>query len=620
MLKHLTTEARNPASEAIDTLTPLEIVRLMNTEDAHVAAAVGAVAEQIAAAIEIIAARFQQGGRLIYIGAGTSGRLGVLDATECPPTFNSPPGQVIGLIAGGPTALTRAIEGAEDRPELAVEDLRGIGLSPQDVVIGIATSGRTPYVLGGLKYAREVQAATIALSCNATSAAAEAADVAITPIVGPEVISGSTRLKAGTATKLVLNMLTTGAMVRIGKTYGNLMVDLRATNTKLRDRTARIVAHLTGQSQERAQALLDQCEGELKTAVVLHHLPESATDRVAAARRLLHDAGGQLRRAIAQAAPPSAACGLTSDALLLGIDGGGTGTVALLARRNEHGAPTILGRGEAGPANPQAVGFATAFRTIDEAVAAAFAAAGLERGEVGDACLALAGAGREGDRKQLQAWAESRKLARNFQQAHDAAAVLAEGTPDGWGVALIAGTGSLAFGRDRAGRTTRCGGWGYLFGDEGSAYWIALSALRCVAAAADGRGPETSLSPRLFTALAIDDPQQLVPAIYGRHLDRAALAALAPLVVQAAEAKDAVAVQIVTAATQHLAEIAASVAWRLGLSDRPFPLALAGGVVTGSAFVRDRVAQQLRDLRLTAEPIKLVLDPALGALRLAATG
>ncbi len=219
MLKHLTTEARNPASEVIDTLSPLEIVRLMNAEDAQVAAAVGAEAEKIAAAIETIAQCFQRGGRLIYIGAGTSGRLGVLDATECPPTFNSPPGQVVGLIAGGPQALTRAVEGAEDRPELAEQDLQGIGLTDRDVVVGIATSGRTPYVIGGLNFARQRGAFTIALSCNAASTVADSAELAITPIVGPEVISGSTRLKAGTATKLVLNMLTTGAMVRIGKTY-----------------------------------------------------------------------------------------------------------------------------------------------------------------------------------------------------------------------------------------------------------------------------------------------------------------------------------------------------------------------------------------------------------------
>lgn len=294
MLEQLTTEARNPASEGIDTLAPIEIVRLMNAEDAKVAEAVGREAEAIAQAIAVIAERFQQGGRLVYIGAGTSGRLGVLDAAECPPTFRSPPEQVVGLIAGGYAALTRAVEGAEDRPELAEQDLEGVGLGPNDVVVGIATSGRTPYVISALRFARARGAFAIGFSCNPASGVGAEADLAITPVVGPEVVSGSTRLKAGTATKMVLNMLTTGAMVRIGKTYGNLMVDLRATNSKLRARARRIVTVLTRLPEEKAQALLDQCDGEVKTAVVMHY----RSTGVEAARRLLQASKGHLRAAL----------------------------------------------------------------------------------------------------------------------------------------------------------------------------------------------------------------------------------------------------------------------------------------------------------------------------------
>ena len=294
-MSRLTTEARNPASERIDTLSPLEIVRLMNAEDARVSEAVGRETERIAQAIEAIAQRLRAGGRLVYIGAGTSGRLGVLDASECPPTFSTPPEMVVGLIAGGHAALTRAIEGAEDHPERAVDDLKSIGLSQADMLVGIATSGRTPYVIGGLRYARQVGAFAIGLACNDGSALAGAADLMITPIVGPEVISGSTRLKAGTATKLVLNMLTTGAMVLLGKTYGNLMVDLKATNTKLVERTRRIVASLTGLSEEAAERKLAECDGELKTAVVAHGRGVSAAE----ARDLLRQAGGQLRGALA---------------------------------------------------------------------------------------------------------------------------------------------------------------------------------------------------------------------------------------------------------------------------------------------------------------------------------
>lgn len=296
MLDKLTTEARNPASEMLDALTPRQIVELINSEDAKVAAAVGEQASQIAQAIEVIAERLAAGGRLVYFGAGTSGRLGVLDAVECPPTFDSPPGQVVGLIAGGYLALTSAVEGAEDKPELAVEDLKLIGLTDKDTVVGIATSGRTPYVLGGLDYARQIGAYSIGLACNADAALITRADLNIVPVVGPEVLSGSTRMKAGTATKMVLNMLSTGAMIRLGKTYGNLMVDLRATNIKLAARARRIVSMTTSLEESEAARLLTECNGEVKTAILAFHAGHSPEE----ARSLLQAAGGHLQRAILQ--------------------------------------------------------------------------------------------------------------------------------------------------------------------------------------------------------------------------------------------------------------------------------------------------------------------------------
>ncbi len=294
MLNHLTTEQRNPASESIDRLNALEIVQLINREDAKIADAVAEQAEVIAQAVDTIVARMRRGGRLLYIGAGTSGRLGVLDAAECPPTFNTSPELVVGIIAGGPDALTRAIEGAEDHPEYAVRDLQNHQLGESDVLVGIATSGRTPYVIGGLEYAHRMGAATIGLTCNQDSELAKVAQCMITPVVGPEVISGSTRMKAGTATKLVLNMLTTGTMVRLGKTYGNLMVDLRATNLKLMERSRRIVSMLTGLSSEQAEVLLERCGGEVKTAVVAQSRHVDAE----VARQLLEQAEGHLRRAL----------------------------------------------------------------------------------------------------------------------------------------------------------------------------------------------------------------------------------------------------------------------------------------------------------------------------------
>ena len=268
MLEKLTTEARNPASAQLDQLSALQLVQLMNREDQQVPLAVGQQSAAIAAAIDVVVARMRQGGRWIYVGAVTSGRRGVLDAADCPPTFNTHPDQVVGIIAGGSSALVRAAEGAEDRPEDAIRDLQHHHVGPQDIVVGIASSGRTPYVIGALRYAREQGAYTIGLVCNEGSEISAVADLMIAPVVGPEVVSGSTRLKAGTDTKLILNMLTTGTMVRLGKTYGNLMVDLRATNVKLKLRSRRIVCELTGLDDSAAQKLLDACQGELKTALV----------------------------------------------------------------------------------------------------------------------------------------------------------------------------------------------------------------------------------------------------------------------------------------------------------------------------------------------------------------
>src|SRR3954469_5568959 len=294
MLEHLTTEARNPASEDLDGLTALEIVRLFNSEDAKIAAAVAECSDVIAKAIDVIADRLEHGGRLIYIGAGTSGRLGVLDAVECPPTFNTHPSQVVGLIAGGYAALTASVEGAEDRPELAVEDLKNVRLTDGDVVVGIATSGRTPYVMGGLEYAQTIGAFTIGLSCNRDSEIAKRCNLSITPVVGPEIVSGSTRMKAGTATKMVLNMLSTGAMIRLGKTYGNLMVDLRASNTKLADRARRIVTAITNLSDNESDRLLRDSGGEVKTAIVRHYTGYSSIE----ARQLLSASQGHLKTAL----------------------------------------------------------------------------------------------------------------------------------------------------------------------------------------------------------------------------------------------------------------------------------------------------------------------------------
>ncbi|UNX53405.1 N-acetylmuramic acid 6-phosphate etherase [Georgenia sp. TF02-10] len=293
-LASMTTEGVDPRFAAIDTLPAAELVALMNREDATVAGAVATQTAQIAAAAEATVARLRRGGRLVYAGAGTAGRLGVLDAAECPPTFATDPGQVRGLIAGGPAALTTAVEGAEDDGDRAVADLQAIGLGADDVLVGISASGRTPYAVAAVRHGRAVGACTVGLACNAGSALAAAADIGIEVVVGPEVLAGSTRLKAGTAQKMVLNQISTAAMVGLGKTYGNLMVDVRATNQKLRARARRIVALATGAPDAAVDAALTANGGEAKRAIlaILGGLgPDDVVRRLAA-----HD--GSLRRAL----------------------------------------------------------------------------------------------------------------------------------------------------------------------------------------------------------------------------------------------------------------------------------------------------------------------------------
>ncbi|MET8329685.1 N-acetylmuramic acid 6-phosphate etherase [Streptomyces sp. NPDC005181] len=296
-LATLTTEAFRPELAEIDRLGTLEIARIMNGEDRTVPTAVAARLPEIAAAIDGTAARMARGGRLIYAGAGTPGRLGILDASECPPTFNTDPSEVIGLIAGGPSAIITAVEGAEDSKELAAADLDALDLTPDDTVVGISASGRTPYAIGAVEHARAKGALTIGLSCNADSALGAAADHPIEIVVGPELLTGSTRLKAGTAQKLVLNMLSTITMIRLGKTYGNLMVDVRASNEKLRARSRRIVALATGASDEEIEAALAATDSEVKNAIltILGQVdgPTAAT--------LLSASDGHLRAALAAA-------------------------------------------------------------------------------------------------------------------------------------------------------------------------------------------------------------------------------------------------------------------------------------------------------------------------------
>ncbi|ANC41256.1 N-acetylmuramic acid 6-phosphate etherase [Hafnia alvei] len=294
-LSRLQTEGRNIASENIDTLSTLDMLTIINQEDQKVALAVERILPQIAQAVDAIAQAFSQGGRLIYCGAGTSGRLGILDASECPPTYGTPHEQVVGLIAGGHTAILRAVENAEDNVELGEQDLKDHHLCERDVLVGIAASGRTPYVIGAMKYARSIGATTVSLTCNASCAMSQLADIALEAVVGPEVVTGSSRMKAGTAQKMVLNMLTTGAMIRTGKVYGNLMVDVEATNAKLVQRQIDIVMQATECSRDEAVKALSECERHCKTAILMILAQLSAAE----ASTVLAQNNGFIRQALA---------------------------------------------------------------------------------------------------------------------------------------------------------------------------------------------------------------------------------------------------------------------------------------------------------------------------------
>jgi N-acetylmuramic acid 6-phosphate etherase len=293
-LSSLTTELRNERTMEIDRADIMEILKTINEEDQKVALAVQKVLPDVRVAVEFAYESLKQGGRLIYIGAGTSGRLGVLDAVECLPTFSTPPEMVQGLIAGGEKAFVKAVEGAEDQPELGEQDLKDINLTSKDTVVGIAASGRTPYVIGALQYARSIGAKTVALSCNKQAAISRVADHSIEVIVGPEVLTGSTRMKAGTAQKMILNMISTTTMIRLGKVYENLMVDLHVSNHKLKERAINIIQTITGVSYEQAKETLEQAGNQVKTAIVMIETGTTYEKAV----QLLKQSGGYVRQAI----------------------------------------------------------------------------------------------------------------------------------------------------------------------------------------------------------------------------------------------------------------------------------------------------------------------------------
>ncbi len=609
------TEARNPLSADIDSLNTLALLQLINEEDQGVAWVVREALGALATAVDAVSERMRRGGRLVYMGSGTSGRLGVLDAAECTPTFSTAPGQVLGLIAGGSRALTEAVEGAEDDEVAALNDLIAIDLGAGDSFVGLAASGRTPYVLAALREARRRGALTISIACNHPSPIAELADIAIALPVGPEVITGSTRMKAGTAQKLALNMLSTGVMIRLGKTYGNLMVDVQPTNAKLRDRARRIVADATRLTLTEAADLLEQAQGEVKTAIVAH----LAKVDISSARQYLVESDGIVRAALSSAArtpndarpDPSAPSHprARSERVFVGVDGGGSTTTALVIDAKGQ----VLGRGETGSSNANVIKPEEATRQVQDAISRALQAAGVAAGSIAGLCLGLAGIDRPDTRATWQAWCRATWPDRPLHLMTDADLVLAAHV--GPGLAVVAGTGAIALGRDDAGRLHRASGWGPLLGDEGSAYWIGLQALQAVVQAADQRGPATVLTERILAHWALTAVPELIDVVHRRPASRAEVAALAVLVNQAAD-HDPLAAHILAQAGRHLATALTAVARSAGLFPTA-PCAFAGGVLVHNPRVRAALIAACAADGLALDPIVSVSEPALLAARLA---
>jgi N-acetylmuramic acid 6-phosphate etherase len=578
------TEAAHPDAHDLEGRPTAELLALMNREDARVTSAVAAAAPSIARAIDAIAERLRDGGRLLYFGAGTSGRLGVLDAAECPPTFGTPPGMVVGVIAGGAAALTRAQEGAEDDQAAGAARVAELAVGARDAVVGISASGRTPFVLGALAAARAAGAFTVALACNPGSDLAAAAELAIEAVVGPEVVAGSTRLKAGTATKLVLNQLSTGVMVRLGRVEGHRMVDLRPTNAKLLERATRMVVELAGVDRARALAAL-------------------------AAGRSVREAVAALREHATGASSTNA----SSAGWIAGIDGGGTKTAVAL------GAPIGADRPLPALRLAQPCNLATdldaALDSIVEALDLAFAAAGERRAPLAALLVAAAGAGDPQLRARAADRLRRRGIAREVAILHDAAPWLAAATPAATGVVLLSGTGSFCFGRDKAGRCARAGGLGAILGDDGSACELGRAALRLAARAADGRAARLALANAIFERVGSDDPRTIVRHAHARGTP-AELAALAPLVLHAAEGGDPIAARLIRRAADELALMAKTVARRLDFRGEALPLVLGGGVFDHGRSLRQGVVAAMRGMGVAADVLPAG-DPAAGALMLA---
>ena len=651
-LAGLQTEGRNPHTTSIDKVSTLELCQVINDEDSKVAVAVGQCLPEIAKGIDSLVERVQRGGRVIYVGAGTSGRLGVLDASELPPTFTADPKHFVALISGGDRALRYAQEGAEDDVEAAVADLKALNLDgDKDSLIGIAASGRTPYVLSCLSFAHSLGCCTIGVACSFPSAMSLSSDVdhMINAVTGPEVVTGSTRLKAGTATKLVLNMLSTGTMIKIGKTYGNIMIDVKATNAKLRQRARNILRTICSERCPAADAELDEllrkCDGSVKVAVASLMLSSSvpeARERLASAGGLLANVLEQTKHGVDEATGPLVN-GHETVPYVLCVDGGGSKCAAVI--RDCNGGSW---RGQSGGCNPMDVGIDGTISAVEIAVRNAanicpsLAGRNVRELSFDRIWIGLAGYDRPSISVPLTAALEkmfSRSTSNKFRITTDLDLLVTAGTQDTQVksvIALIAGTGSIAMRFSRDGdkfvRTGRSGGWGYLLGDDGSGFDIGRQAVRhCLASLDEQRntsgarpqcGPICRLCQRTLRHFVPEcGPDQsldlLSTVIYSKTDDtdvKRRIAGVAPIVIELSDTEPS-ARDIIDGAVESLVRLVRAFPVSEEENSTQDTLVIAGGLMQSKVFktkLQAKLAQRTdhKPLAIANRQIICVPDPA----------
>lgn len=625
LLTVLSTEQANPKSANIDSISTRGLLEIINDEDAYVPVAVRKELDSISQAIDQIYPRMLAGGRLIYVGCGTSGRLGVVDASECPPTYSTDPDQVIGWMAGGDAAIRKAAEGVEDSFEKGDHDMEQFSITENDTLVGIAASGRTPYVLGSVAHAKKRHALTVGLSFNKGIALEEAVDIMISPVCGPEVVTGSTRMKAGTATKLVLNMLSTGVMIKLGKTLGNLMVDVKASNEKLIARSRRIVkmavgseGHLPG-SQDivimddtKIDQLMQACNGQVKLSILVCLTGLSVADATFSLERN----SGVLRSALQEQQQLKISTTSDSDekklsdskARYIAIDCGGTKMAAVSL--DESG--NVVGQSHIPSTNFATTPLHVFISNIEKVARRACGSVGslpkLDAIWIGSAgCDAI-----ESQKRFKQELSRLFDLteASNIRVTNDVD-LLASGLGGKEGVVLIAGTGSIAIRYAASGeRIKRSGGLGYLVGDEGSGWDIGRAAIQHAGSVIDERCSSSELSKRVLNELGCTDRVQFIESVYSgdESSRKARIVKLAQIVLACAQEEGCVtSLEILTHAATNLSRIAQYV------TQQGDTLVLGGGLLTGSSFYQDTVIQNLTKEGISLDKLVVVDNAAMSA-------